>query len=264
MHCKVCKHEMLFCFKASVLQKYDVSYWRCDNCGLLTTEKPYWLEEAYQSPIALTDTGLVARNLLLSRKLAVFLTAVLGAKGRFADCAGGTGLLVRLMRDLGFDFLWEDRYSQNVHARGFEVEQFTGDAFKAVTAFEVLEHLEDPLAFIGGVLARFSTDTFIFSTELYAGRPPALHWWYYSFESGQHITFYEERTLRTMGKSLGLNFYSTGGLHVLTRQSISRIAFHAFTGRAARVAWPFVRLSLRSKTMIDHATVLRRMNGTPL
>jgi len=36
----------------------------------------------------------------------------------------------------------------------------------------------------------------IFTTELFEGTPPApSHWWYYSFETGQHIAFFQRRAL---------------------------------------------------------------------
>ncbi|MDM9385348.1 hypothetical protein QUB80_32355 [Chlorogloeopsis sp. ULAP01] len=40
-----------------------MTYYFCEESGLLKTEKPYWLDEAYQEAIADTDTGLVRRNI---------------------------------------------------------------------------------------------------------------------------------------------------------------------------------------------------------
>ncbi len=67
--------------------------------------------------------------------------------------AGGYGLLARLMRDLGFDCHGTDKYCDSLFAR--EVDP--GPDFKAdaLFAMEVLEHIEDPLGFVG----RTSRDT---------------------------------------------------------------------------------------------------------
>ena len=68
--CQSCREKI---FRAKLLQKYEVDYFFCQNCGFLQTEKPYWLEESYQSAIASTDTGLVARNITISKKLTCIL-----------------------------------------------------------------------------------------------------------------------------------------------------------------------------------------------
>jgi hypothetical protein len=97
-----------------------------------------------------------------------------------------------MMRDIGFDFYWKDPYSRNIHARGFEFDADLAPC-TALTAFEVMEHLEDPLAFIQDALETAQTDTFIFTTELFHGTPPGPgEWDYYAPETGQHIAFYQQ------------------------------------------------------------------------
>lgn len=49
-------------FSALLLRSHEVDYYRCPNCGLLQTEEPYWRDEAYRDPIAVSDTGLLQRN----------------------------------------------------------------------------------------------------------------------------------------------------------------------------------------------------------
>lgn len=113
------------------------------------------------------------RNVSLASKVAGVLYGVMGERGegQYLDAAGGYGMLVRLMRDLGFDFYWKDKYCDNLIARGFEYRPDLGPC-RAVTAMEVLEHLSDPVAFVEEVLAAAGAQTLLFTTELYEGAPP--------------------------------------------------------------------------------------------
>src|SRR5438128_9866447 len=104
--CPICERARRVCFDATVLGKYNVSYLICDGCGLLQTEYPYWLNEAYTSAILDIDTGLLARNVALSKRLSPLLFFLSGRDGPYLDIAGGYGLITRLMRDIGFDFYW--------------------------------------------------------------------------------------------------------------------------------------------------------------
>src|SRR5438552_1711217 len=102
----------------------------------------------------------------------------LNPAGRFLDYAAGYGMFVRLMRDLGYDFRWSDRYCQNLVARGFEAPLPLQSPFDAVTAFEVLEHLIDPMEELATVAV--TTQCMVFSTGVLPKPAPALDaWWYY-------------------------------------------------------------------------------------
>ena len=253
--CPICAGARRAIFRSTILAKYRVAYWFCDQCRLLQTEHPYWLEEAYASPIADIDTGLVARNLLLSQRVAALLFLLFDKNGRYLDVAGGYGLFTRLMRDLGFDYYWSDRYSRNFLARGFEVDA-TQMPFLAVTAFEVIEHLEDPLAFIQAALHDAGTSTMIFSTELFSGEPPHPDaWWYYARSAGQHVSFFTRETLGKLAERLSLKLYTHNGLHMLTNMKMSDMAFRLVTGPVARPALRWVRLRMHSKTFSDHEAI---------
>jgi hypothetical protein len=247
-------------FRATLLHKHDVAYHRCDGCGLLQSEPPYWLDEAYGDAIIQADTGLAQRNYLLAAKLAALLYFSFAPRGNYVDVAGGYGLLVRLMRDLGFDFYWEDKFCQNLMARGFESGQ-TGGPIAAVTAFEVMEHLADPIGFVAETLQRFDTKTLIFSTELYSGdAAPAPDWWYYAFNNGQHISFFQRRTLEKMAQVLGLRFFTMHGLHVFTDHAIRNEQLaRLLTSRLAAPVALYIRQRLGSKTMSDHLSLSAKL-----
>ena len=262
MACPICSSSMEVSFTAQVLGKYLAQYEVCNSCGFLRAHEPHWLDESYSSAIAAADTGLVMRNFSIACKLAGVFYWILGERGegRYLDAAGGYGMLTRLMRDLGFNFYWADKYCNNLLVPGFEYSQAIGPC-SAVTAIEVFEHLTDPAAFIEETLAFSGAQTLVFTTELYEGLPPQPDaWWYYAFATGQHIGFFQRRTLETLGARLGLQFSSANGIHIFSKTAVNERLLRVVTGRwASRIAPWWIRRRLGSKTMSDHRLMLQRI-----
>jgi Methyltransferase domain len=259
VNCRVCGGATRIAFSHTILRKYSCDYYHCETCGFLQTQEPYWLDEAYSSAIAAADTGLVRRNMAISKTLSTLLFFLFDRQGKYLDVAGGYGMLARLMRDVGFDFYWSDKYCENLLARGFEEDASAVSSYTAVTAFEVLEHVPDPLRFVTECMERANTRTMVFSTSLFEGAPPEPEsWWYYAFETGQHVSFFQARTLRTIADKLAVNLCTSGAFHVLTDKTIDPRIYRVLSHPGARFLSVAPRCLMASRTMTDHDAIIRR------
>ncbi|TVQ98624.1 MAG: class I SAM-dependent methyltransferase [Desulfovibrionales bacterium] len=232
--CRICTGPVHPHFQAQILGRHQVSYFRCPECGLIQTEPPYWLAEAHGQAVSALDVGLVRRNLDFATRLEAFLTRYFHPGGRFLDYAGGYGLMVRLMRDAGYDFHRHDPYCANIFAQGFDVSELSGQRFELITAFELLEHLETPVSVVKQLLNH--TESLMFSTRLQP-EPVPTHvddWWYFWPQTGQHVTFYTRPALQRLADQTRTTLYTDGrGLHLLTRQHYTANPLHRPKGLLA-------------------------------
>ncbi len=225
-----------------VLKRHPVQYFRCEKCSFVQTEEPYWLDEAYAEAVSALDVGAVSRNLRLAPIAQALIKRLFNPSGQFIDYGGGTGLFVRLMRDAGFDFFWFDKFAQNVFARGFEA---VSGKFELLTAFEVFEHLVQPVTELERMLA-YSRNILFTTVLLPAEAPRPGHWWYYGLEHGQHVSLYTRQALQALADRFHLRLCSSGELHLLTEKQISQAQFRFNTRRriVSCVNWLTERRSL--------------------
>jgi hypothetical protein len=242
MRCKICAAAAAAAFPGTMLKTYQIEYYRCPRCGFLQTEAPYWLEEAYASAISDLDLGPVNRAVGGSIIVESVIAAAFNPNARFIDWGGGYGVFTRLMRDKGYDFYWYDLYCQNLFAKQFAAAVDTG--YELLTAFEVFEHLVEPMDEIAKMLKR--SRSILFTTLLPPAKLTAQHeWWYLAPETGQHIAIYQLKTLQFIAKHFGLRLNTDGmGLHLLTDTDISDRRFSAVTGNRW-VSWTVRRLGRR-------------------
>ncbi len=224
MKCEICSGNLIAKFEAEILFKYPIKYYQCNNCGLMQTEKPYWLAEAYRKAITATDIGLISRNISTADTVFNLIVDHFDAGEKFLDFGGGYGILVRLLRDRGLNFYRQDIYCENIFALNHDITDLSDQntKFELVTCFEVFEHTYEPVKLMEELVSY--ADNVLISTLLVPDKPITSpdDWWYISPHTGQHLLFYTEKSLKIMGEKFNLNFYSNGtDMHLFTRKKFA-------------------------------------------
>jgi len=225
MKCKICNSGTRDFATKKVLDKYEVKYFQCPACKFIQTEEPFWLDEAYKNAITKLDIGLVYRNEHITPIISTIIKLLFSEGKRFIDYGGGYGLFVRMMRDRGFDFYRQDIYCENLFAKHFDLSDLSPNSrFDILTAFEVFEHLPDPVGEVKKML-EFS-DNILFTTELQPKSYEELKdWWYLMPDLGQHISLYTEESLFKLAEKFNLHLLSAGSVHLLTKKAKNKLIF---------------------------------------
>lgn len=251
--CHICSAPTLPFAKGKILDRHQAEFFRCPDCGFVQAGDPVWLEESYSQAITRSDIGLAGRNLSLARTTDLYLRLLFGPAARrekYLDYGAGYGLLVRLMRDRGYDFYWQDDYCRNIFAQGFEAEtapEKTG--FKLLTAFEVFEHLPLPGLELKKMLGL--APNILFTTLLLPEpAPPLDQWWYYGLEHGQHISFYTKGSLARLAEQNQLHLFSIdAATHLFTAQPASMLKLR-LAARLSRLIFPGLERQARKNSLL--------------
>ena len=181
------------------------------------------------------------------------------------DYGGGYGILTRMLRDKGVNAFWFDKYSENLLSIGFEYNGF--EKVDVIVAFEVLEHLPNPLEMIKEIMEK--TNCFIFSTLLLEQFDYKTNkdWWYFAPEGGQHIFLSSEITLKKISELLGCQYSNISDLHVFHRhntfknQNNANFIDKALSSISNRLITPTKEKSqFKSKTWSDHLHIKSNFN----
>lgn len=263
--CTLCRGVLVPFQDGVLLGHRQVTYQRCSGCHSILLPDPDWLDEAYSHAISALDVGLLERCQQLASLTTALLTAQRLSRGRFLDFAGGYGTLTRLMRDRGFDFLHVDPYCSNIFAGGHEGA--LSERYDLVTAFEVLEHLADPVRELASVAV--ATDLLLVTTQVVPEPPPAVgDWAYYACETGQHITFYAVAGLRALAERLDMRLATSGRLVHLFHRRPLRAATRLLL-RDERLAYACGAISSESRRRrraliaADAQAAAQRLTGGP-
>lgn len=216
--CRLCGSPVEPAFSRQILFKYPVAYFKCQGCGSLQTETPYWLDEAYAQKPERFDTGKASRtlaNFLILRRM----FDILGVRpsDRCADFGGGTGLFARLMRDAGYNFYSYDKYGSGEFCDGFGWNRFDRPV-KLVTIFECAEHFANPAEEWESIFAT-GADYVVGTTGIFNGQ--GADWTYLSPESGQHVFFYSPAAFAHIAGKHGWYAYILGSYFLLSKAPLS-------------------------------------------
>jgi hypothetical protein len=207
-NCRLCGGLSKNVFNQTILQKYEVGYYKCDTCLSLQTEDAYWLDEAYANSLSYLDTGGAQRN--LTDLAACFCVSKLYKLKNIIDFGGGDGLLCRFLRDYGLNCFVKDKYAAPTYAQGFTEPDFqTPDL---VVAFEVLEHFPNPKTDLDNLFS-LNPEVLFVSTGIYTNEQS--DWWYLAPETGQHIFFYSKEALHLIANRYGYSLLLTNGDFIL-------------------------------------------------
>ena len=184
-----------------------------------------------------SNVGLILATLSMTKKM----------NATVVDCAGGYGILVRLLRDRGVEALWSDPFCQNLLAVGFE---YTNEKAELVTAFEAFEHFVDPLLEAEKLFA--IAPNLLISTNLIATPAPSPdQWWYYGLDHGQHIGFFRFQTLQFIAQKFGKHLVTDGvGCHFFTEKPINATHWKLKVRIARKMPFLFSQ-TLKSKIWSD-------------
>jgi hypothetical protein len=254
-----------YLFSATVLGRHKADYFFDPETKYIFVKDPHWLAEAYCDAISTTDTGILGRNLHNIETVERLLNGLRLNPQSCVDLGGGYGIFVRGMRDRGFNFFWSDKFSKNLLARGFEAQP---GVFQFAVAFEVLEHTLNPLEFLKQERSKFVFDALCFSANCFdPNNIPSMDWWYWAFESGQHISFFSRDTLEWLAEKLGLKLsWVEGDLFIMASEArleilqfMRKSLLERVLNRATRLARRGQEVNRRSLAFDDHLTMVESL-----
>ena len=214
--CAVCSGSTKFLFSYEVRGEHQASLRECLNCRFTYIANPHWLDESFSSELNDLDIGSVDRCLVLADFVEVLIRSMKSSKSRFLDWGGGYGLLSRIMRDRGLDFVSHDIYTRPLFVESSS--NLNSETFELITMSEVALHLVDPVPVLTKIME--STDILVF-TAVIAPEVVPNDWWYLMPDTGQHVAIYHEETLQALAEKLGVQVTSDGRFfHVLHRKSL--------------------------------------------
>jgi Methyltransferase domain len=220
------------------LSGVPVYYRRCVACGFLFTDAfDDWSEADFKSHIYNADylkvdpdyTGKRPRN--NARKVEQ-LFGRHKAELRVLDYGGGNDVTCTALRAAGFPIAVT--YDPFVA----DYAQPPQGTFNLITCFETLEHMPDPMAHIGALLANLTEPGLIlFSTMLLPKDfdKQGLNWWYVGPRNG-HVSIFSRDALAIAWRRHGCHTLSFNDLLHVAFRKLPAFAEHLFQPAAAGVS----------------------------
>lgn len=186
MDCVICKVEMFH-------QKEDI-HW-CSSCGLYSSDIPpdtSLYDKSYCVKYQRYERTGFNEKLQEIRHRAVKYYA---KNGRLLDFGCGSGAFINYANQNGFV------------ARGFDINPYSGftdigvlfGQYDVVTFWDVLEHLQDPLAVILGLKTKF---VFACTPNAVFGDIRNIFNWHHYYP-GEHVHYFNKKSLEALFKAAG-------------------------------------------------------------
>ncbi len=216
-----------------------VLYLKCDGCGFVFTHffddftDEQWRRFVYNEEYAEVDPAFLGlRPALNARLIEAYLCGRRRARVVGLDFGGGNGATVSLLRNKGWTYDAFDPFGLN------DVKAERIGKYNLCSAFEVFEHLPDPVSSLKSILDKATPGrlTIIITTLVHDGvitDDLRLAWWYAAPRNG-HVSLFSHAALRALAGRFGLQLTSSKGTHLLTRGLSKREAStFLLRGRAA-------------------------------
>jgi SAM-dependent methyltransferase len=252
--CKLCGGPTSFEFARNLAHGLRGEYFECRNCHLLQSghldhlplsDLTGFYDEERQSP---TDTGAAWRQYSVVTKIRYLARfRLLPSAPMVLDFGCGSGFTVAYLQAryqwpvLGYDSFGGQSYlAPEAVAHDWDTVVRRGP-FDLIIASEVLEHLvrpRDELARLRSVLAGDGSAMYV-TTGLYVPGKHDATWQYLAPDSGQHVCFYSQTSLKLVGDLLGgCDLYRLGKeyewLFMRRRKGTARLR-HARTRASCRI-----------------------------
>jgi 2-polyprenyl-3-methyl-5-hydroxy-6-metoxy-1,4-benzoquinol methylase len=140
-----------------------------------------------------------------------------GAGCQLLDIGSGSGKFVNFMNTKGYKsfgiepsvpvynhFLTTNSVSECTTVINY-INKAPGNSFDIITAFDVLEHIKDPVEFLTGIVSLLHRDSLLFISTPDVGsfhRKISGKYWHYF--NKYHFSFFSKETLRLAAKKAGL------------------------------------------------------------
>ncbi len=199
-----------------------VIYWRCSQCRFIFTAffdrftPSLWSRHVYNDQYHVVDGEFAEIRPSLDAKAVQSYFPDLKDTAIGLDFGGGHGRTAQLLRDSGWTYDCHDPFGVD------ELQPERIGRYNLCTAFEVLEHLPDPVASLRTLLTNATPGPLILLvgtavTDGSVSEATRLAWSYAGPRNG-HISLFSRRSLEVLADQLGLLYTSCSpSTHALSR-----------------------------------------------
>lgn len=205
-----------------LFEKKGRQFWACQKCGLekqvplpTLSELQTYYDAQFDSGMYQTFTSAEQMKTMTARQRLKEITPWIKPQGRWLDVGCANGVFVREAAALGAQAegveLSSVAVNQAVEAGlpvrcGALEDVGTGADFDCITAFDVLEHVLDPLTFLQDIASRLKPGghaalTMPDKSSIYA-QLMGSRWWFYIPE--EHLHYFDHEIIRALMIKVGL------------------------------------------------------------